>query len=327
MPAPDKLAVLMPVFNGGPKLLTSLHSCAAAGLPADRYELIVVDNCSTDGAVENLPAADLNGAPVRVFRNSSNLGRVNNWNRAMEIATGLGFRYVTFLFAGDCWLPDSGIGELLQLMQTYHTDIAFAPFVISGEDGEIRRESRRFYTTNTAVCSPAEFLSTLLESGLFPLGPLQANIYRVSAGHRPYFNSAEPTRTDVEATLDFVQQSKGTVLVASRPYLQWREHAGRFHMSMGTGRTIEDYMETFQRACRRVTLPLTRPVDFDRAKSGVVLNSLRLMISDAPVLQWPKLLAVLAHCSFRTPYRVNIFHFFGTLWARFARGRRLLEFS
>jgi hypothetical protein len=52
----QKLAVLMPVFNGGQSLLSSLNSCAQAGLPGTQYEIIIVDNCSTDGAQLPCPA-------------------------------------------------------------------------------------------------------------------------------------------------------------------------------------------------------------------------------------------------------------------------------
>jgi hypothetical protein len=51
----QKLAVLMPVFNGGQSLLSSLNSCAQAGLPGTQYEIIIVDNCSTDGATTSPP--------------------------------------------------------------------------------------------------------------------------------------------------------------------------------------------------------------------------------------------------------------------------------
>ncbi len=96
MSTADKLAVLVPVFNGGRNLAASLRSCAASGLHPDQYEIIVVDNGSTDDAVSKLPAVNPGGAPVRVFSNGSNIGRVQNWNRALEIAADLGFRWVTF---------------------------------------------------------------------------------------------------------------------------------------------------------------------------------------------------------------------------------------
>jgi hypothetical protein len=319
-----RLAVLIPVFNGGDNLLRSVTSCAASGLAPEEYEIIVIDNCSTDGAVDTLPTRDTNGALVRVFRNPSNIGRVGNWNRSLEIALESGFQYVTFLFAGDCWLPDSGLREFLALMRAHRAAIGFAPFLVSSNDGVTRRESRRFYVDgNEVVCSPASFLETLLESGLFPLGPIQANIYSISSQHRPWFNPAEPTRTDVEATLEFIHRSQSPVIIGSRPFLDWREYAGRFHLSMGPAQIIEDYMDTFQMASKRVGLP----INYGRAKARVVLNSLRLMVTDAPVRHWPRLLSIVARCAVRTPHRVSIFHFFGTLWSRYARGRRLLQFG
>jgi glycosyltransferase involved in cell wall biosynthesis len=320
----SRLAVLVPVFNAGDNLLRSINSCAGAGLGPDDYEILVVDNCSTDGATDGLPSFDRMGAPIHLFRNDSNIGRVGNWNRSVDIALEMGFRYITFLFAGDRWLPDSCLPGLLHLMRGYKAAVAFTPFVISRENGLAKRESQRFYVEGSnIVCSSESFLETLLESGLFPLGPLQANIYCIRPDHRPWFDTTEPSRTDVEATLDFVHKSRGPVLIGSKPFFEWREYAGRFHMSMGTGRTIEDYMETFQTACKRVGLP----INYGRAKARVVLNSLRLMITDAPVRQWPWLLSVIAGCALRTPYHVSVFHFFGTLWSRYGRGRRLLQFG
>ena len=104
-----ELAILFPSFNGGARLRNSVESCAEVGLPPDKYALIVVDNCSTDGSIEALPRVDRNNVPVCVYRNERNLGRAANWNRALEIAERHGFRFATFLFAGDTWKPASSI--------------------------------------------------------------------------------------------------------------------------------------------------------------------------------------------------------------------------
>jgi glycosyltransferase involved in cell wall biosynthesis len=320
----EKLAVLIPVYNGGDGLARSIQSCVQAQLPSDSYELIVVDNCSTDGAVALLPHCDAGGAPIHVHSNPNNIGRVPNWNRAVDIALERGFQYITFLFAGDCWLPGRALPDLFDLLRESNAAIAFAPFVVAASDGQVKCVSQRFHVVGpSAVLHPRAFLTTLLNSGLFPLGPLQANLYRIDPRRRPLFDPAQPTRTDVEATLAFIESATSPVVVGSEPFLEWREHAGRFHMSMGPARTIQDYMETFQRACLRTALP----VNYGRAKARVVLNSLRLMMSDAPVRQWPRLLSLVARCALRTPHRIRLFHFIETLWERFALGRRLLQFG
>ncbi|HMA49848.1 MAG TPA: glycosyltransferase, partial [Magnetospirillaceae bacterium] len=96
-----RIAILVPVFNGGALLAETLASPALAGLPADSYAILVSDNASTDGSTAWLGERDAQGAPVLLRSNETNLGRVGNWNRAVEWAEELGFSHALFLMAGD----------------------------------------------------------------------------------------------------------------------------------------------------------------------------------------------------------------------------------
>src|SRR5205823_13223147 len=122
---------------------------------------------------------------------------------------------------------------------------------------------------------------------------------------------------------DFINNSEHTVALVSKPFFQWRKHGGRFHMSMGAGQTIRDYMDTFHAACERTRIP----VNYSRAKTRVMLNSARLILNDAPFPQWAGLLRDLYRYSRRSPYKSSLYRLFETLWLRFALKRRLLEFS
>jgi hypothetical protein len=321
----EKLAVLMPVFNGGERFIESLRSCAGAGLDASQYEILVVDNCSQDGVPQQLPARDENGACIQVHRNAGNLGRVGNWNRSVEIALNQGFRYITFLFVSDCWVAGGSLPELFRLVREQDAAIGLSPFTIADESGTARRTSQRFHLPGrtSAVTSPREFLSVLLESGLFPLGPLQANIYRISPDHKLRFDETLPTRTDVSATFDFIHEAAQPVVIVAAPFLQWREHGGRFHASMGAGQTVCDYLDMFESACERTRMPM----DYRRAKTRVMLNSLRLIAQDAPPAAWSGLLRTLLRHSSRSPHRGSVLYAVEALWLRFVRGRRLLEFA
>lgn len=320
----NKLAVLMPVFNGGSHLLSTVRSCAQAGLAENTYELIVVDNCSTDDAISKLPPMDDAGAPVHVFRNPANIGRIANWNRAIDHALDLGFQYITFLFVGDHWIPGTGLVDLFQAMRRTGARAGFAPFVVTDGDGTPKYQSRRFYVTGKArVCTAEQFVGTMLRGGMFPLGPLQANLFRVDRVTRPRFDPALPTRTDVQATLDFVRSAEEDVVISATPFLAWREHAGRFHASMSPANIIRDYMETFRHAC----LETESPHNHAKAKAYVVLNSVRLISKEANVREWPQLLSVVARCSREIPYRLNPLHIVEALWQRFALRRHVLQFE
>src|SRR5882724_9567541 len=132
----DKLAVLIPVYNGGDLLVESVRSCRDAALECP-YTIIVVDNCSTDGAVEKLLSVDLAGASMQVHRNPTNLGRIVNWNRALEIAENQGFQWATFLFVGDSWIPEGSLRRLLSIMKDAEAVFGMAPYLVATEAGKV----------------------------------------------------------------------------------------------------------------------------------------------------------------------------------------------
>jgi glycosyltransferase involved in cell wall biosynthesis len=227
-----ELAVLFPSFNGGTRLRNSVESCAAAGLSPDKYALIVVDNCSDDGSIESLPAVDRNNVPIRVYRNERNLGRVANWNRALEISEKEGFRFATFLFAGDTWTPASSIQELLTLMQQSSAVLGMAPIRIIEEDGYPRpRDGARVSIPGTsALADSTGFLDYIVRVGRLPFAPIQANVYRLFR-EQPLRFDTDPQyalNTDIEATVAWLRAHPGKIALLSTPFLVWKGHSGRF---------------------------------------------------------------------------------------------------
>jgi hypothetical protein len=287
-PTENKLLVLIPVFNGGDLLLQSINSCGRAGLEPDEYDLLVVDNCSTDGAVDRLPAEDANGAAIHVVRNATNLGRIGNWNRAVEIAAERGYSLITFLFIGDVWIPASNLGKLLQMMNEQDAAMGMAPFAMAKYDGTRIGCHQRFQIQgSTHVTTADRLLANLLSTGIFPLGPLQANIYRIKSADDLKFDPAYPRSTDTEATIQFLGESAGKpVVIFSDPFLEWRENPKRFQSSISVEHLIHDLPDTYHRAC----IAFGRPEGSREGWSLVLLNTLRAIFSDGRVKEWVPLL-------------------------------------
>ncbi|PYQ63226.1 MAG: hypothetical protein DMF53_10750 [Acidobacteria bacterium] len=94
-----RISVILPVFNGRRFLPGAVRSVLAQTLPP--CELIVVDDGSSDGSLEeldNLPPAPF---PVRVLR-QANAGQSAARNAAAREATG---EYLAFLDQDDAWYP------------------------------------------------------------------------------------------------------------------------------------------------------------------------------------------------------------------------------
>lgn len=90
-----KVTVLIAVFNGGPYLRDAVDSVLAQTW--SDFELLLVDDASTDGAIEALPA----DARIRVLHNETNAGQAPSLNRGLDEARG---EYVARLDADDVML-------------------------------------------------------------------------------------------------------------------------------------------------------------------------------------------------------------------------------
>ena len=99
MPTAPLVSVLVAVHDGEPFVRTALLSVLRQTV-AD-LELVVVDDCSTDGTAETL--ASLGDPRVRVLRNAEQLGLAGSLNRALDEARG---SYVARMDADDAAFGD-----------------------------------------------------------------------------------------------------------------------------------------------------------------------------------------------------------------------------
>jgi GT2 family glycosyltransferase/glycosyltransferase involved in cell wall biosynthesis len=104
------VSIVIPVFNQ----LEYTHACLASLLSVDeqtRFEIIIVDDCSTDATAEVLPQVD----GIAYLRNEKNSGFVISCNRGAEKARG---KYLVFLNNDTVIKP----GWLTALVNTFVED-------------------------------------------------------------------------------------------------------------------------------------------------------------------------------------------------------------
>lgn len=90
------VTVLLTVYNGGAYLREAVESVLAQ--THEDFELLVIDDASTDGALESIPP----DPRIRVLRNERNIGQIPSLNRGLREARG---DYVARLDADDVCLP------------------------------------------------------------------------------------------------------------------------------------------------------------------------------------------------------------------------------
>lgn len=95
----SKISVIIPSYNRAGTIVRAVNS--VLNQTYSIYEVIVVDDCSTDDTAELLEAVD--DPRVRVIRNEVNSGACKSRNVGIIAATG---EYIALLDSDDEWLPD-----------------------------------------------------------------------------------------------------------------------------------------------------------------------------------------------------------------------------
>ena len=106
-----EVSVIIPCHNAAPFLRECLQSVSAQTFPD--WEIIAVDDCSTDGSPEILEEFAVGEPRARLIRHAENRGVSASRNDGLDRAAG---RFVMFLDADD-FLPPGAIGGLLDLQQ------------------------------------------------------------------------------------------------------------------------------------------------------------------------------------------------------------------
>jgi glycosyltransferase involved in cell wall biosynthesis len=97
---PPAVSICVPTYNGAPHLRSCLDS--ALGQTFKDFELVIVDDHSTDATRDVVQEYARSDARVTVSVNPHTLGLAANWNRCVELARG---EWVKFLFQDDLLEP------------------------------------------------------------------------------------------------------------------------------------------------------------------------------------------------------------------------------
>ncbi len=125
-----KVSIIVPVYNVQAFLEETILS--VIGQEETDWELLLVDDCSTDGSpliMERYAASDKR---IRVIRQTKNQGAAAARNRGLQEAAG---RYIAFLDADDLWKPRRLSAELT-LMEEKQAGFVFGGYEFADETGK-----------------------------------------------------------------------------------------------------------------------------------------------------------------------------------------------
>jgi len=140
----DKILVCIPAYNAEESITASVNSVLNQSIK--NFKILVVDNNSTDETsrvVEKIRYANNNSEKIELIINPVNLGRIQNWNKCIELFLSSDFDYLKFLFTGDI-LNKDGLEILLSGFRKCDYKIGVAVAGYNNIDGGIIKKVKKF---------------------------------------------------------------------------------------------------------------------------------------------------------------------------------------
>lgn len=124
------VSVIMPAYNAEPFIEEAILS--VINQTVGDWELLVVDDCSSDGTVQVVKKLTEVDNRVILIINEKNMGCARSRNRGIELAQG---QYIAFLDSDDIWLSQKLERQMAKLQES-GLGICYCSYGIIGESGE-----------------------------------------------------------------------------------------------------------------------------------------------------------------------------------------------
>lgn len=155
-----KLSIIVPVYNVEAYLQKCVTSLLNQDLPASEYEIILVDDGSTDGSGALCDALAAEQGSIRVIH-QQNRGLSGARNAGISAAAG---QYVLFVDSDD-FLESDVLGKLVKLGEDKDLDILRFNYQNVNEAGEVfepNKYAKPFVDFSEEVCDGVTFLNERL---------------------------------------------------------------------------------------------------------------------------------------------------------------------
>ena len=125
----ERISIVMPVFNAAAWLKQTVASVQEQ--THEDWELIAVDDCSSDGSFSMLQEMAEKDGRIRPVRLAENIGAARTRNEGIRLAQG---RYLAFLDSDDLW-KKTKLEKELAFLKERQAAFAFTAYEFGDENG------------------------------------------------------------------------------------------------------------------------------------------------------------------------------------------------
>jgi glycosyltransferase involved in cell wall biosynthesis len=147
----ELVSIIMPSYNTGKYIKESIQS--VINQTYKNWELIIVDDCSTDNTDEVLD--DIHDPRIKIYKNEKNSGAAVSRNKALSEAKG---RWIAFIDSDDLWKLEK-LSKQIEFMKTNNYSFSYTNYEEIDENG---------YITGVKVTGPKKITKTGMYNYCWP---------------------------------------------------------------------------------------------------------------------------------------------------------------
>lgn len=125
------VSIITPTYNSESFIQDLIQAVTAQTY--QNWELLITDDCSSDGTCQVIERFMAKDARIKLFRLEQNSGAGVARNNSIKQAQG---RYIAFCDSDDRWLPNK-LEQQLQFMQERNCALSYTSYLTCTESGEI----------------------------------------------------------------------------------------------------------------------------------------------------------------------------------------------
>ncbi|AFZ66497.1 glycosyltransferase family 2 protein [Deinococcus peraridilitoris] len=248
------LTIAIPNYNGGENLKRALDSCRNIDLLPEQYEVLVIDNASGDDSVALVLEYKATMPMLRIETNNTNIGRVENWNRALELGRG---KYLLFIFANDAIADDPQLHRKLKYMSDWSAGMMTTAYWRS--EGSLPKLWGQQTDQQCEVLAALPYVKSCLDTASLPFAPMQKIIFDfdIIRLHQIKFDPGQQISTDQLFAFTVALHSR-VILRSVCPHLVWYSTTQRFHNSITIGAIVQADIEVIDQLQLKFPVRLNR---------------------------------------------------------------------
>lgn len=236
------ISVITACHNAEPYVCAAIHSVLAQSF--ENFELIFVDDCSTDKSLEEATLLSRKDDRIRIFKTDRQSGAGTARNIAIEHATG---DWLAILDADDIWLPNK-LQQQVELIQTTNANLVLVGAGCYQIDKSGLRIGKYVYPVRSHALK-----RNLYSRKKFP--PHSSMIYRTSAVRKiGGFNQLFAPAEDYELWLRLSEV--GEFISCPLPLIEYRLHSS----NISCQRSIDGFTQSEYGIAARVCQMLRNDV-------------------------------------------------------------------